>query len=144
VPLTHRPAASSSVAASAPVDPVHAGNAPDVAHAIPSRAPPQQVHVQQRARGGLGFDYMPDIKTLPKPDELLLKPPYYLVLYASRRDRVEVECSHSPTLMFLSEYLKKWVKANHQDPDKVCPFLTIARHLAGPTMRKLKHVESTR
>src|ERR1044071_2669153 len=52
VPLTPRPAASSSVAASAPADPVHAGNAPGVAHAIPSRAPPQQVHVPQRARAG--------------------------------------------------------------------------------------------
>jgi hypothetical protein len=68
-----------------------------------------------------GYTYMPDVKAMAKPDELLLKPPYYLVVYANNRESVEVECSHSPTLQMLAEYLKKWVKTNQGDRKKVCP-----------------------
>jgi hypothetical protein len=118
VPLAQRPAA-----AAAPVE----SHAPPpetwVSETQPSKSAqpqPAQSYSQPAApAGGRRFDYMPDVRTLGRPDELLLKPPYYLVLYASRRKEVEVECSHSPTLQFLSDYLKKWVKANHNDPDKV-------------------------
>ncbi|KAH7147002.1 hypothetical protein B0J13DRAFT_500867 [Dactylonectria estremocensis] len=61
---------------------------------------------------------IPNVNDLPKPDQLLAKPPYYLILYAGVRTKVEVECSHTQTLVFLSEYLKQWCKANHDSPDK--------------------------
>lgn len=62
---------------------------------------------------------IPNANDLPKPDQLLAKPPYYLILYAGVRTKVEVECSHTQTLVFLSEYLKQWCKENHNSPDKV-------------------------
>lgn len=38
---------------------------------------------------------IPNVNDLPKPDQLLAKPPYYLILYAGVRTKVEVECSHT-------------------------------------------------
>lgn len=61
------------------------------------------------------FDILPNISLLPCPDDLLLKPPYHLTVYGGGKTTVEVQCSHSPTLELLAEYLKKWCKVNHQD-----------------------------
>ncbi|KAI0098423.1 hypothetical protein F4814DRAFT_121547 [Daldinia grandis] len=61
------------------------------------------------------FDILPNISVLPCPDDLFLKPPYYLTVYGGGKTTVEVQCSHSPTLELLAEYLKKWCKVNHQD-----------------------------
>ncbi|KAI1804651.1 hypothetical protein F4811DRAFT_519304 [Daldinia bambusicola] len=60
------------------------------------------------------FDILPDISILPRPDDLLLKPPYHLTVYGGGNTTVEVQCSHSPTLELLAEYLKKWCKVNYQ------------------------------
>lgn len=65
------------------------------------------------------IDVLPDIKTLLRPDELLLKPPYHLAVYGGGKTMVEVQCSHSPTLELLADYLKKWCKINHQDTRRV-------------------------
>ncbi|KAH7018296.1 uncharacterized protein B0I36DRAFT_335688 [Microdochium trichocladiopsis] len=64
------------------------------------------------------WDVIPEMSTLPRPDELLLKPPYHLTVTSSNSRFVEVQCSHSPTLQFLAEYLKKWCKTNTQDSRK--------------------------
>ncbi|KAK6952641.1 hypothetical protein Daesc_004931 [Daldinia eschscholtzii] len=61
------------------------------------------------------FDLLPDISILPRPDDLLLKPPYHLTVYGGGNTIVEVQCSHSPTLELLGEYLKKWCKLNHRN-----------------------------
>ncbi|KAI1411527.1 hypothetical protein F5Y13DRAFT_55423 [Hypoxylon sp. FL1857] len=61
------------------------------------------------------FDLLPDISVLPRPDDLLLKPPYHLAVYGGGNALVEVQCSHSPTLQLLAGYLKRWCKVNHQD-----------------------------
>ncbi|KAI0880932.1 uncharacterized protein GGS22DRAFT_192769 [Annulohypoxylon maeteangense] len=60
-------------------------------------------------------DTFPDISLLQRPDQLLLKPPYHLAVYNTGRANVEIQCSHSPTLELLADYLKKWCKTNpHQ------------------------------
>jgi len=64
-------------------------------------------------------EFMPDLSTMPRPDELLQKPPYHLFIYDKGRQEVEVQCSHSPTLQFISDYLKKWCRVNHQCTTKV-------------------------
>ncbi|KAI5919418.1 hypothetical protein F4810DRAFT_503404 [Camillea tinctor] len=59
------------------------------------------------------FDTLPHISLLPRPDDLLMNPPYHLVVYSSQ-SLVEVYCSHSPTLQLLSEYLEKWCRVDSQ------------------------------
>ncbi|OTB00743.1 hypothetical protein M426DRAFT_15102 [Hypoxylon sp. CI-4A] len=61
------------------------------------------------------FDILSDVSNLPSPDQLLLRPPYHLIVYGGGRTTVEVHCSHSPTLQLLADYLKKWCKLNYQD-----------------------------
>ncbi|KAI1121255.1 hypothetical protein F5Y10DRAFT_272259 [Nemania abortiva] len=65
------------------------------------------------------FDVIPDVETVSRPDELLLKPPYHLILYNGGKTFIEVQCSHSPTLQFLSDYLIKWSRTNHNNTTRV-------------------------
>ncbi|KAI1194159.1 hypothetical protein F5X97DRAFT_327820 [Nemania serpens] len=75
------------------------------------------------------FDVLPTVETVPRPDDLLQRPPYYLLVHApgSGRACVEVQCSHSPTLQFLAEYLKKWARTNHNNTTKP-PFAEVTLH----------------
>lgn len=57
--------------------------------------------------------YLPDFNGLGRPDDLLLKPPYHLMVYSRSPTEIEVQCGHSPTLQLLSDYLKKWCRTNH-------------------------------
>ncbi|KAI1332448.1 hypothetical protein F5Y16DRAFT_357816 [Xylariaceae sp. FL0255] len=79
---------------------------------------PGVAELPERPKGPSIPDSIPDIHTVARPDDLLLKPPYHLVVYDMGRSLVEVQCSHSPTLVFLSEYLKKWSKINHNNTKK--------------------------
>lgn len=65
--------------------------------------------------------YLANAETLPRPDELLLLPPYYLSVYAHVRTQVEVQCSHGPSIELLARYLKKWCRANNNLTDRVSP-----------------------
>ncbi|KAJ8121248.1 hypothetical protein O1611_g10149 [Lasiodiplodia mahajangana] len=65
------------------------------------------------------FDMIPDVETVSRPDELLLKPPYHLIVYGGGKTFMEVQCSHSPTLQFLSDYLIKWSRTNHNNTTRV-------------------------
>lgn len=73
------------------------------------------------AKTTTGPDILPRADSLPRPDDLLSKPPYHLFVYARSAHEIEVQCSHSGTLKFLSEYFKKWRRVNHQLSTKVCP-----------------------
>ncbi|KAI8948148.1 hypothetical protein F4801DRAFT_471158 [Xylaria longipes] len=61
------------------------------------------------------FDVIPDVGTISRPDELLLKPPYHLIMHSNGKISIDVQCSHSPTLQFMADYLKKWSKTNHNN-----------------------------
>ncbi|KAK1973523.1 hypothetical protein LZ30DRAFT_694952 [Colletotrichum cereale] len=63
-------------------------------------------------------DFMPRADALPRPDDLLLKPPYHLTIYGRGAHEIEVQCSHSPTLKFLADYFKRWRRTNHQISSK--------------------------
>jgi hypothetical protein len=117
-PLASRPApATATEVEDSSYTPPPETSAVPVAHA-PAPSHPLSSGPLPPARKS-GYTYIPDVKSTPKPDDLLLKPPYYLIVYANNREKVEVECSHSPTLQFLADYLKKWVKINQQDRRKV-------------------------
>ncbi|KAI1135476.1 hypothetical protein F5Y05DRAFT_394575 [Hypoxylon sp. FL0543] len=86
------------------------------------------------------FDVLPDISDLPRPDNLLLKPPYHLVVYGGGNTVVEVQCSHGPSLQLLAQYLKRWCKVNHQDarhPPAVNVQLHISSFSVGLTYDRL-------
>jgi hypothetical protein len=63
--------------------------------------------------------YLPDVNTLPRPDELLLTPPYHL--HISQGAAITIECSHSPSLSFLEAYFRKWCRTNNRRTDRVSP-----------------------
>ncbi|KAH8174831.1 hypothetical protein LIA77_06250 [Sarocladium implicatum] len=59
------------------------------------------------------IQYLPDAASLPRPDELLSRPPYYMIVRAVGELRIDVECTHSPTLDAIANYLKRWCRTNH-------------------------------
>jgi hypothetical protein len=72
-----------------------------------------------RAAGGLrvvetvpGDDFLPEIGTLERPEEMTQRPPYRLVVRQEGRQRVVVEASHMGTLKVLEGYLGRWVRGN--------------------------------
>ncbi|KAK8116318.1 hypothetical protein PG984_012820 [Apiospora sp. TS-2023a] len=80
------------------------------------------------------YDVLPDCNTLARPDDLLLKPPYHLVVYDRGSGGVEVHCSHSPSLQLLNDYLKKWCRVNQQNHQKVGFLFPQALHRSGSGM----------
>jgi hypothetical protein len=59
-----------------------------------------------------GDDFLPEIGTLERPEELTQRPPYRLVVRQEGRQRVLVEASHMGTLKVLEGYLGRWVRGN--------------------------------
>ncbi|KAK1826370.1 hypothetical protein QBC39DRAFT_22606 [Podospora conica] len=59
-------------------------------------------------------EFLPNVQSLPRPDELFLRAPYYLTVTAGH-DGVEIHGSHSPSLKVVAEYFKKWCRVNHYD-----------------------------
>ncbi|KAF6815600.1 hypothetical protein CSOJ01_03487 [Colletotrichum sojae] len=72
----------------------------------------------RRPSTAAGPDFLPRADALPRPDDLLNKPPYHLFIYARSAYEIEIQGSHSGTLKFLSEYFKKWRRVNHQQSSK--------------------------
>ena len=64
-------------------------------------------------------DFLPSATLVPRPDDLLLRPPYHMIIYGHGRTQLEIQCSHSPTLQFLADYFKRWSRVNHQDTRSV-------------------------
>ncbi|KAK4184712.1 hypothetical protein QBC35DRAFT_455009 [Podospora australis] len=73
-----------------------------------------EVVVGSKGTKKTNVEFMPNADSLPRPDQLLLRPPYHLTL-ATAGSTIEIHCSHSPTLQFLSNYLKRWCRVNHND-----------------------------
>lgn len=63
-------------------------------------------------------EFLPTVASLPRPDQLFLQPPYHLSMSAGHQ-QIELQCSHSPSLQFLAEYLKRWCRVNHADTRNV-------------------------
>ncbi|KAI0409298.1 hypothetical protein F4802DRAFT_593576 [Xylaria palmicola] len=73
------------------------------------------------------FDVIPEVGVIARPDELLKRPPYHLILHKYSSARIDVQCSHSPTLQFLSDYLKKWARTNHNNTTRP-PYAEVILH----------------
>lgn len=66
-------------------------------------------------------DSLPDIATIERPEELIKKPPYWLIVRQEGRNRVVIEASHGPSLSVLEGYLKKWCRGEVSRVDRVSP-----------------------
>lgn len=64
-------------------------------------------------------DFIPRADAMPRPDDLLLKPPYHLIVNSRSVHEIEIQCGHSATLKFLADYFKRWRRVNHQVGTKV-------------------------
>jgi hypothetical protein len=62
---------------------------------------------------------IPDVHRLARLDEVILDPPYHLIVSSDGTSFFEVQCSHSPTLEFLEAYLKRWTRSNPHDSRNV-------------------------
>lgn len=61
------------------------------------------------------LEYLPSLESLPRPDELFLRPPYHIIVADYGNKKIVVQGSHSPSLHLLGEYMKRWCRINHQD-----------------------------
>lgn len=65
-------------------------------------------------------DVLPNIRTLERPEDLMRKPPYHLILTHTQYGKfITIQCSHQPSLELIAEYFKKWTKKNHNQSTKV-------------------------
>lgn len=71
-------------------------------------------------------DPIPELATIPRPEELTRKPPYWIVVRQESRQRVVIQGSHAPSLACLDEYLKRWCRGEVGRSDRVsiCQSLT--------------------
>ncbi|KAK4454525.1 hypothetical protein QBC34DRAFT_134918 [Podospora aff. communis PSN243] len=74
----------------------------------------EKPRAQPTSRSTTTVEFLPNVQSLPRPDELFLRPPYHLTVLPGHNE-IEIQCSHSPTLKVLSEYLKRWCRINHHD-----------------------------
>ena len=68
-------------------------------------------------------DLIPDLATIPRPEELTRKPPYWIMVRQEGRQRVVVQGSHAPSLACLDEYLKRWCRGEVGRSDRVSQIL---------------------
>ena len=64
---------------------------------------------------------LPDIAIIERPEELIKKPPYWLIVRQEGRNLVLIEGSHGPSLTVLEAYLKKWCRGEGGRVDRVSP-----------------------
>lgn len=64
-------------------------------------------------------DTIPDISTIQRPEELMRRPPYWLVVRQEGRMNVTVQGSHAPSMACLDEYLRRWCRGDTSRVNRV-------------------------
>ena len=63
---------------------------------------------------------LPNVKMLERPEDLMRKPPYHLILTHNQYGKfITIQGSHQPSLELIAEYFKKWTKKNHNQSNRV-------------------------
>ena len=60
----------------------------------------------------LADEPLPEISTLERPEELMIRPPYRLLVRQESKMRIEVQGSHQGSLRVLEGYLRRWVRTS--------------------------------
>lgn len=71
-------------------------------------------------------DRLPDLALIPRPEELLRRPPYFILVRQDTENRVVIQGSHAPSLECMEAYLKRWCRGNSHRVDRVGPFPNFA------------------
>jgi hypothetical protein len=65
-------------------------------------------------------DALPSVDMLERPEDLMRKPPYHLIVTHTQYGKfITIQSSHQPSLELISEYFKKWTKRNHGQTTRV-------------------------
>lgn len=80
----------------------------------PAALPRQSIAAQESVS-----DRLPDLALIPRPEELLKRPPYWLLVRQDVDDRVVVQGSHAPSLECMEANLKRWCRGNPHRVDRV-------------------------
>jgi hypothetical protein len=91
----------------------------DCADSKPESEKPMRPTTGSPATGPPRADNFPDLLSLPRPDELLSRPPYHLIVWGYDGQKVEVQSSHSMSLKLIADYLRRSCRVNHNDTRKV-------------------------
>jgi hypothetical protein len=86
---------------------------------IPERRPVAH-NSRSHASRDEGEDLMPEISTIPRPEELLRKAPYWMVVKQMSPTLVIINGSHTPSLACLDEYLRRWCRGEVNRVNRVC------------------------
>ncbi|KFY45265.1 hypothetical protein V494_01020 [Pseudogymnoascus sp. VKM F-4513 (FW-928)] len=73
----------------------------------PGTLPRQSIAAQESVS-----DRLPDLALIPRPEELLRRPPYYILVRQDVENRVVIQGSHAPSLECMEAYLKRWCRGN--------------------------------
>ena len=68
-------------------------------------------------------EVIPEISTLPRPEELTKRPPYWLLVKQDSPTRIVVQGSHTPSLACLEGYLKRWCRGEASRANRVSFFM---------------------
>ncbi|KFY93144.1 hypothetical protein V500_03889 [Pseudogymnoascus sp. VKM F-4518 (FW-2643)] len=79
----------------------------------PAALPHQSIAAQESAS-----DRLPDLALIPRPEELLKRAPYWLLVRQDVDDRVVIQGSHAPSLECMEAYLKRWCRGNPHRVDR--------------------------
>ncbi|KAK0384348.1 hypothetical protein NLU13_8435 [Sarocladium strictum] len=86
---------------------------PEIEDAVLVGSAFQDLSLQPTTTSHPTIQYLPDASSLPRPDELLQQPPYHMIVRSMGEHRLDVECTHSPSLKVLATYLQRWCRTNH-------------------------------
>ncbi|OBT66051.1 hypothetical protein VE03_03265 [Pseudogymnoascus sp. 23342-1-I1] len=78
----------------------------------PETRAPAALRRQSAAAQESASDRLPDLALIPRPEELLKRPPYWLLVRQDAEDRIVVQGSHAPSLECMEAYLKRWCRGN--------------------------------
>lgn len=92
---------------------------PELRTPAPASIPRQSIAGQESASNRL-----PDLVLIPRPEELLKRPPYWLLVRQDLDSRIVVQGSHPPSLECMEAYLKRWCRGNPRRAERVSASLS--------------------
>lgn len=97
------------------------------------RPPKTSLNKQQQptfAKEAPSVESLPKATELPRPNDLLARPPYRITVNA-RGGGVDILSCHSPSLELLEAYMTRWCRSDYDYTTKVCLLLFLPKMTVG-------------